>query len=61
MTIEIKLICEECGAETKDSLFTPGWPVEDIIERAGWAWSNAFGGLLCGGCAAEDGRMTRAD
>jgi hypothetical protein len=50
MTIEINLICEWCGAKGEDALFTPGWPVADIIERAGWVWSNDDGELLCGEC-----------
>ena len=50
MTIEINLICERCGAKAEDAMFTPGWPVEDIIERAGWVWSDGDGELLCGEC-----------
>ena len=50
VTIGIDLICERCDAKAEDELFTPGWPVEDIIERAGWVLSDDDGELLCGEC-----------
>jgi hypothetical protein len=54
MTIELNLICDHCNAKAAAELFTPGWPVEDIIEQAGWAWSNDDGELLCGECKEEE-------